>query len=36
MKAQVVEVKGVKMENIDKVIDHGDMISIMVNRADNL
>ncbi|GLJ04864.1 hypothetical protein SUGI_0005020 [Cryptomeria japonica] len=36
VKAQVSEVKGVMMENIEKVIDRGETISVMVDRADNL
>ncbi|XP_024636164.1 vesicle-associated membrane protein 722 [Medicago truncatula] len=36
VKAQVSEVKGVMMENIDKVIDRGEKIEVLVDKPENL
>ncbi|KAM7262473.1 hypothetical protein ACFE04_000156 [Oxalis oulophora] len=36
VKAQVSEVKGVMMENIDKVLDRGEKIEILVDKTENL
>ncbi|CAJ2655703.1 vesicle-associated membrane protein 722-like [Trifolium pratense] len=36
VKAQVSEVKGVMMENIDKVIDRGEKIEVLVDKTENL
>ncbi|MFS7928502.1 putative Longin domain, v-SNARE, coiled-coil domain-containing protein [Helianthus anomalus] len=36
VKAQVSEVKGVMMENIEKVLDRGEKIEIMVDKTENL
>ncbi|CAH9076256.1 unnamed protein product [Cuscuta epithymum] len=36
VKAQVSEVKGVMMENIDKVLDRGEKIELLVNKTENL
>ncbi|KAJ9541613.1 hypothetical protein OSB04_028119 [Centaurea solstitialis] len=36
VKAQVSEVKGVMMENIEKVLDRGDRIELLVDKTDNL
>ncbi|XP_049363900.1 putative vesicle-associated membrane protein 726 [Solanum verrucosum] len=36
VKAQVSEVKGVMMENIEKVLDHGEKIELLVDKTDNL
>lgn len=36
VKAQVSEVKGVMMENIDKVLDRGGKIELLVDKTENL
>ncbi|KAI4346172.1 hypothetical protein L6164_013245 [Bauhinia variegata] len=36
VKAQVSEVKGVMMENIEKVLDRGTKIELLVDKTDNL
>ncbi|KAJ8441370.1 hypothetical protein Cgig2_009078 [Carnegiea gigantea] len=36
VKAQVQEVKGVMMENIEKVLDRGEKIELLVDKTDNL
>ncbi|CAA2962134.1 vesicle-associated membrane 726 [Olea europaea subsp. europaea] len=36
VKAQVSEVKGVMMENIEKVLDRGEKIELLVDKSDNL
>ncbi|GKC40192.1 putative vesicle-associated membrane protein 726 [Tanacetum coccineum] len=36
VKAQVSEVKGVMMENIEKVLDRGEKIGILVDKTENL
>ncbi|XP_038693250.1 vesicle-associated membrane protein 722-like isoform X2 [Tripterygium wilfordii] len=36
VKAQVSEVKGVMMENIDKVLDRGEKIEILVDKTEDL
>ncbi|KAK7303511.1 hypothetical protein RJT34_14418 [Clitoria ternatea] len=36
VKAQVSEVKGVMMENIEKVLDRGDRIELLVDKTENL
>ncbi|GAB4841523.1 hypothetical protein Ancab_022240 [Ancistrocladus abbreviatus] len=36
VKAQVAEVKGVMMENIEKVLDRGDKIELLVDKTENL
>ncbi|KAL3628086.1 hypothetical protein CASFOL_028188 [Castilleja foliolosa] len=36
VKAQVNEVKGVMMENIEKVLDRGEKIEVLVDKTDNL
>ncbi|KAM0015884.1 putative Longin domain, v-SNARE, coiled-coil domain-containing protein [Helianthus anomalus] len=36
VKAQVTEVKGVMMENIEKVLDRGEKIELLVDKSDNL
>ncbi|PWA49629.1 synaptobrevin, Longin-like domain protein [Artemisia annua] len=36
VKAQVNEVKGVMMENIEKVLDRGEKIELLVDKTDNL
>ncbi|MBA0795517.1 hypothetical protein Gohar_006375 [Gossypium harknessii] len=36
VKAQVSEVKGVMMENIEKVLDRGERIELLVDRTENL
>ncbi|GKB08901.1 vesicle-associated membrane protein 722-like protein [Tanacetum coccineum] len=36
VKAQVSEVKGVMMENIEKVLDRGEKIGILVDKTKNL
>ncbi|XP_061991690.1 putative vesicle-associated membrane protein 726 [Rosa rugosa] len=36
VKAQVTEVKGVMMENIEKVLDRGEKIELLVDKTDNL
>ncbi|KAK2394490.1 hypothetical protein P8452_16254 [Trifolium repens] len=36
VKAQVSEVKGVMMENIEKVLDRGEKIEVLVDKTDNL
>nr|XP_004514025.1 putative vesicle-associated membrane protein 726 isoform X2 [Cicer arietinum] len=36
VKAQVSEVKGVMMENIEKVLDRGEKIEMLVDKTDNL
>nr|GMD25156.1 vesicle-associated membrane protein 722 [Ipomoea batatas] len=36
VKAQVSEVKGVMMENIEKVLDRGEKIEILVDKTENL
>ncbi|KAI3466922.1 hypothetical protein Pfo_023585 [Paulownia fortunei] len=36
VKAQVSEVKGVMMENIEKVLDRGEKIELMVDKTENL
>ncbi|GLT68591.1 hypothetical protein SLA2020_408060 [Shorea laevis] len=36
VKAQVFEVKGVMMENIEKVLDRGEKIELLVDKTENL
>ncbi|XP_042058503.1 putative vesicle-associated membrane protein 726 [Salvia splendens] len=36
VKAQVSEVKGVMMQNIEKVLDRGEKIELLVDKTDNL
>ncbi|KAL5818582.1 hypothetical protein ACOSQ4_022424 [Xanthoceras sorbifolium] len=36
VKAQVSEVKGVMMENIEKVLDRGEKIELLVDKTENL
>ncbi|CAG7907734.1 unnamed protein product, partial [Brassica rapa] len=36
VKAQVTEVKGVMMENIEKVLDRGEKIELLVNKTEDL
>ncbi|KAL5784953.1 hypothetical protein ACOSQ2_007345 [Xanthoceras sorbifolium] len=36
LKAQVSEVKGVMMENIEKVLDRGEKIELLVDKTENL
>uniref|UniRef100_A0A7N0USE6 Uncharacterized protein n=1 Tax=Kalanchoe fedtschenkoi TaxID=63787 RepID=A0A7N0USE6_KALFE len=36
VKAQVSEVKGVMMENIEKVLERGEKIEVLVDKTDNL
>lgn len=36
VQAQISEVKGVMMENIEKVLDRGEKIEILVDKTDNL
>ncbi|RXH79009.1 hypothetical protein DVH24_034216 [Malus domestica] len=36
VKAQITEVKGVMMENIEKVLDRGEKIELLVDKTDNL
>lgn len=36
VKAQVTEVKGVMMENIEKVLDRGEKIELLVDKSENL
>jgi hypothetical protein len=36
VKAQVSEVKGIMMENIDKAIDRGQQIDVLVSRTEQL
>ncbi|ONK74800.1 uncharacterized protein A4U43_C03F10270 [Asparagus officinalis] len=36
VKAQVTEVKGVMMENIEKVLDRGEKIELLVDKTENL
>ncbi|KAK4767325.1 hypothetical protein SAY86_015075 [Trapa natans] len=36
VKAQVTEVKGVMMENIEKVLDRGEKIEVLVDKTENL
>ncbi|KAL2507301.1 putative vesicle-associated membrane protein [Forsythia ovata] len=36
VKAQVSEVKGVMMENIEKVLERGDKVEILVDKTENL
>ncbi|KAH1081513.1 hypothetical protein E1A91_D11G153100v1 [Gossypium mustelinum] len=36
VKAQVSEVKGVMMENIEKVLDRGEKIELLVDKSENL
>ncbi|KAL5751723.1 hypothetical protein ACOSQ2_022230 [Xanthoceras sorbifolium] len=36
VKAQVSEVKGVMMENIEKVLDRGEKIELPVDKTENL
>ncbi|KAL9253826.1 putative vesicle-associated membrane protein 726 [Drosera capensis] len=36
VKAQVSEVKGVMIENIEKVLDRGEKIELLVNKTENL
>ncbi|KAK8681216.1 hypothetical protein V6N13_053623 [Hibiscus sabdariffa] len=36
VKAQVAEVKGVMMENIEKVLDRGEKIEVLVDKTDSL
>eukprot|EP00252_Welwitschia_mirabilis_P001605 TRINITY_DN11501_c0_g3_i2.p1 TRINITY_DN11501_c0_g3~~TRINITY_DN11501_c0_g3_i2.p1 ORF type:complete len:222 (+),score=38.80 TRINITY_DN11501_c0_g3_i2:429-1094(+) len=36
VKAQVTEVKGVMMENIEKVLDRGERIELLVDKSENL
>ncbi|BBG92323.1 vesicle-associated membrane protein 726, partial [Prunus dulcis] len=36
VKAQVTEVKGVMMDNIEKVLDRGEKIELLVDKTDNL
>ncbi|KAI3800478.1 hypothetical protein L1987_28569 [Smallanthus sonchifolius] len=36
VKTQVSEVKGVMMENIEKVLDRGEKIELLVDKTENL
>ncbi|KAM7254948.1 hypothetical protein ACFE04_013201 [Oxalis oulophora] len=36
VKAQVSKVKGVMMENIEKVLDHGEKIELLVDKTEDL
>ncbi|KAJ0700017.1 putative v-SNARE, coiled-coil domain-containing protein [Helianthus annuus] len=36
VKAHVSEVKGVMMENIEKVLDRGEKIELLVDKTENL
>ncbi|GAB2294157.1 hypothetical protein Dimus_028377 [Dionaea muscipula] len=36
VQAQISEVKGVMMENIEKVLDRGDKVDLLVDKTDNL
>lgn len=36
VKAQVTEVKGIMMQNIEKVIDRGEKIDVLVDKTENL
>ncbi|XP_020260362.1 vesicle-associated membrane protein 727-like [Asparagus officinalis] len=36
LKAQITEVKGVMMENIEKVLDRGEKIELLVDKTENL
>ncbi|KAI5575516.1 hypothetical protein POPTR_010G239900v4 [Populus trichocarpa] len=36
LKAQITEVKGIMMDNIDKVLDRGERIELLVDKTDNL
>ncbi|CAF1866201.1 unnamed protein product [Brassica napus] len=36
VKAQVTEVKGVMMENIEKVLDCGEKIELLVDKSEDL
>ncbi|XP_047981317.1 vesicle-associated membrane protein 727-like [Salvia hispanica] len=36
LKAQITEVKGIMMDNIEKVLDRGEKIEILVDKTDNL
>ncbi|BBN16564.1 vesicle-associated membrane protein 7 [Marchantia polymorpha subsp. ruderalis] len=36
IKAQVSEVKGIMMDNIEKVLDRGEKIEVLVDKTDNL
>ncbi|VVA89993.1 unnamed protein product [Arabis nemorensis] len=36
VKAQVTQVKGVMMENIEKVLDRGEKIQLLVDKTDDL
>ncbi|KAL3359949.1 hypothetical protein AABB24_016450 [Solanum stoloniferum] len=36
VKAQVSEVKGVMMQNIEKVLDRGEKIELLVDKTENL
>ncbi|KAI5064244.1 hypothetical protein GOP47_0020914 [Adiantum capillus-veneris] len=36
VKAQVTEVKGIMMENIEKVLDRGEKIELLVDKSENL
>ncbi|CAM8964789.1 unnamed protein product [Rhodiola kirilowii] len=36
LKAQITEVKGIMMDNIDKVLDRGEKIELLVDKSENL
>ncbi|GKB62184.1 vesicle-associated membrane protein 727 [Tanacetum coccineum] len=36
LKAQITEVKGIMMDNIDKVLDRGEKIELLVDKTENL
>ncbi|KAJ6717479.1 VESICLE-ASSOCIATED MEMBRANE PROTEIN 727 [Salix purpurea] len=36
LKAQITEVKGIMMDNIDKVLDRGERIELLVDKTENL
>ncbi|KAL1544455.1 vesicle-associated membrane protein 727-like protein [Salvia divinorum] len=36
LKAQITEVKGIMMDNIEKVLDRGEKIELLVDKTDNL
>ncbi|KAL8193098.1 hypothetical protein R6Q57_027002, partial [Mikania cordata] len=36
LKAQITEVKGIMMDNIEKVLDRGEKIELLVDKTENL
>ncbi|KAJ9684966.1 hypothetical protein PVL29_017120 [Vitis rotundifolia] len=36
LKAQITEVKGIMMDNIEKVLDRGERIELLVDKTENL